>query len=326
MISRKSARLIGECYGTHFRNPLRKTISLLDGQVHELYEETLNNFLFEQDYESWFLQLMRSIIFAGNERKLVRKIMEIHTGETVTPSTQTWTMNQREELGQTLLKKLAGDILKLYETIPVKQLDYSKAETPQEVAILKRLANSARPAAQFSEKLKAQLEMDGYVYRDGHLYPTESSVIDEQAEQNYVELLIGSLNLPDKSTIKHHLKLSEEHYVAKRWDDSISNSRKVLDAILSQVTQAIHLKSDKTPAPAGLLKNATQIREYLEKRGIVTRAERESLDKNYGLLSVTGGHPYIAEKDQARLMRHLALTFSQFVLLRYQGFLDCKTS
>jgi hypothetical protein len=106
-----------------------------------------------------------------------------------------------------------------------------------------------------------------------------------------------------------------------KWDDSISNSRKVLDAILKQITERLYLTIEKKPAPAGLLKNAHQTREYFERRGLVTTVERETLDKTYGLLSVTGGHPYIAEKDQARLMRHLALTFSQFVLLRYQGFL-----
>jgi hypothetical protein len=35
----------------------------------------------------------------------------------------------------------------------------------------------------------------------------------------------------------------------------------------------------------------------------------------YKLLSETGGHPYIAEKDQARLTRHLALIYCQLVLL-----------
>ena len=38
-------------------------------------------------------------------------------------------------------------------------------------------------------------------------------------------------------------------------------------------------------------------------------------------MSDTGGHPYMAAKDQARLMRHLALTFSQFVLLRLEGYI-----
>ena len=164
-------------------------------------------------------------------------------------------------------------------------------------------------------------ELDGYIYKNGKLFTADSSVIKEQEEQTYLEKLVDEFELPDPDTIKHHLSLSDEHFLHGKYDDSISNSRKVLDAILQQVTAAVYLKTENKPAPAGLLKNATQTRGYLEKRGLVTAAERESLDKNYGLLSVTGGHPYIAEKDQARLMRHLALTFGQFVLLRYQGFL-----
>ena len=38
----------------------------------------------------------------------------------------------------------------------------------------------------------------------------------------------------------------------------------------------------------------------------------------------TGSHPYIAQQDQARLLRQLALVLSQFILLRYQGYLNQK--
>ena len=169
--------------------------------------------------------------------------------------------------------------------------------------------------------LKSQLEIDGYVYRDKKLYYSESSVIDEQQEQSYLESLVDSLSLTDRKTIKHHLSLSDEHYINNKWDDSIANSRKVLDAILTQVASAVYSKVNSKPIPPEMLKNATDIRNFLERQNILTRVEREALDKNYSALSATGGHPYIAEKDQARLMRHLALTFSQFVLLRYQGFL-----
>ena len=69
-----------------------------------------------------------------------------------------------------------------------------------------------------------------------------------------------------------------------------------------------------------MLRNASDIRTFLEKQNVLTSIEHQTLARVYGLLSSTGGHPYIAEKDQARLMRHLALTFSQFALLRYEGF------
>ena len=50
---------------------------------------------------------------------------------------------------------------------------------------------------------------------------------------------------------------------------------------------------------------------------ILEKKEKEAIAKVYGLLSDTGSHPYIADRDQARLMRHLSLTFSQ--LTRFQN-------
>jgi hypothetical protein len=54
---------------------------------------------------------------------------------------------------------------------------------------------------------------------------------------------------------------------------------------------------------------------------VLETKEKKAISEIYGLLSETGGHPYIAENDQARLSRNLALTISQFVMLRYEGVL-----
>ena len=208
----------------------------------------------------------------------------------------------RQEIAQKILWQLTVAVLKFCGP----DLDNPIAKESDELILTRALVR--------------QLEIDGYVYCNDRLYPAESTVIPEEAEQSYLESLIVHTQLGDPDTIIHHLKLSEEHFLSAKWDDSISNSRKVLDAILKQITERVYIAVEKKPAPVGLLKNAQQTREYLERQGLVTTVERETLDKTYGLLSVIGGHPYIAEKDQARLMRHLALTFSQFVLLRYQGF------
>ena len=145
-------------------------------------------------------------------------------------------------------------------------------------------------------------------------------MIDEQREQTYLDALINTSNLPEPDIIKHHMRLSEEHYVNKKWDDSISNSRKVLDATLSQVATNVFLKVNNKSIPPEMLKNATDIRLFLEREGLVTKQERELLDKLYALLSASGGHPFIAERDQARLLRQQVLTNCQFVLIQYQGF------
>jgi hypothetical protein len=61
------------------------------------------------------------------------------------------------------------------------------------------------------------------------------------------------------------------------------------------------------------------VRDYLESEELLAAKEKKALAAFYGLMSETGSHPYIAEKDQARLLRFIALTFSQFCLLRLQG-------
>lgn len=159
------------------------------------------------------------------------------------------------------------------------------------------------------------------MFKEGRLYPVESSVIDEQEEQTYLEHLIGKVSLSDEAVIKHHIKLAEEHYVNGRWDDSIANSRKFLEAILAQVADAFNLKKYGSNLSANKLSRPVEIRDYLEREKLIELKEKKAISETYGLLSGTGSHPYIAEKDQARLMWHLALTFSQFVLLRYEGYL-----
>jgi hypothetical protein len=46
------------------------------------------------------------------------------------------------------------------------------------------------------------------------------------------------------------------------------------------------------------------------------------LAKNYGLISNTGSHPNTAHQDQARLMRNLALIYSQYILLQWGWILE----
>ena len=51
---------------------------------------------------------------------------------------------------------------------------------------------------------------------------------------------------------------------------------------------------------------------------LLSLKERLAFDHLYGLLSETGGHPSMAEPDQARIFRRLSLSMALFVLLRYQ--------
>jgi hypothetical protein len=147
----------------------------------------------------------------------------------------------------------------------------------------------------------------------------ESDVLDAREEVGVLEELYTSLALDHKDMFLNHLRLSEEHYLAGKWGDCIANSRSVLECTLREVAAWHSQNIRKMPLPPKTYKSALEVRDYLEAAKLISLTEKEALWKVYGLLSGTGNHPNMAESDQARLMRHLALTFSQFVLLRLQG-------
>lgn len=306
MISRKSAKLITNAFLGTFSYLHKSTSSMYsNNSFMVIREKAIYEFFYERDYDVWFLKKIQGYTSAyyENFRTL---LLGIHTGESI-PFAPDVTPERKQQISQQLLTKLATDIINLYET------------TIEKYGVF----GSDSDARKNISQLKSQLELDGYIYREGTLFPVESSVVDTQAEQSYLETLVDSLGLSDSVTIKHHIKLSEEHYVNGRYSDSIGNSRHFLEAILAQVLEQVSIKLGLNLNPA-VYKNATTTRDHLELNGLLITDEKETLKKIYGLLSNTGGHAYIAQKDQARLMWHLALTCSQFVLLRYEGFLKAN--
>jgi hypothetical protein len=114
------------------------------------------------------------------------------------------------------------------------------------------------------------------------------------------------------------LRLSDEHYMAARWADCISNARKFLELSLQET--AVRLASmNKEQLSRQDLDRPVEVRKYLTTKQLLELKERDAIDKIYGLLSHTGAHPYMAEQDQARLLRQMGLVITQFVLLRLQG-------
>lgn len=305
MISRKSTKLLAELYEYEFTETT--TIKLSD----------FSDFLYERDYSPEFMQTAKQAL-----RTLVRPvdfIKQIHTGESLNQMTINWNSTDKIELGQNLLKKLAEDIINIYEDKKpniITILPGEKNDTSLET--IKMLNKRIIKPFTMIGSLKKQLELDGYIYRDGVLYFSESSVIKEKEEQSYLQLLINSLPLNNKIIILNHLDLSEEHYLNGKWGDSISNSRNFLEAILDNVAQYIHTKKHlvtKTPD------RAVKVRDFLEEQGFINAKEKEAIYRMYGLVSETGAHPNMAEQDEARLMRHLCLTFSQYILLTFETYL-----
>jgi len=310
MISRKTALLLAEIITKVFSYTFNSSSLFHDSQSKRNYAintDDLYDYLFENNYEAWFCNLAKvksgySEKFSHATRNLKEFVLKLHTGETQASATPQWTWEQRQKLGQQYLENLAEDILNSWYTDWSQKQDYAKPIDQNSIELLSR-----------------NLELDGYIYRDSRLLAPEKDVLDVDAETGLLKYLFTSLALANSDTAFHHLSLSAEHYENGNWDDSISNSRKFFECIL-QETVSLHSQTiKKSPLPLSTLEKSVLVREYLEREGLLETKETEAVAKVYGLLSHTGSHPYMAEKDQARLLRHLALTFSQFVLLRLQG-------
>lgn len=229
--------------------------------------------------------------------------MRLHTGESLLKATPDWTWKERAALGQRYLRDLAESLL---------NARYSDSE-------FETYGDRKKKAV---EMMQRQLETDGYVFKNGVLLVPEESVLDDDTEQGVLANLVIEVGLQDHQTILHHLSLSADHYREGRWDDSISNSRKVLEAVLSQTACAYtEQHSDRGNIPTPALERPVKVRDYLEEIGLLDKKEKQTISSVYGLLSEKGAHPHIAHQDQARLLRHLALTLCQFVLLRFRGVL-----
>lgn len=298
MIRRQTAKTLAEAYHEKFRGSV--TTSTVYGPprgAYRLQVDRLYDFLYEHEYEAWFLNAAKALR-TTDVRALKEFIMRLHTGESVVSVTKDWAWQQRAELGQRLLRDLAEDLLALLQAPDGLRSSAAMRRIPQ---------------------LTSELELDGYIFRDGKLYYTEAAVLDTEDEEGILEKLARDLDLANQDIMKHVLRLSETHYVEERWDDSIANSRRYLESVLQEVAARLHILETGQAISRATYDRAVLVRDYVERQGLLERKEKAAIAEVYGLMSDTGSHPYIAERDQARLMRHLALTFAQFVLLRLQG-------
>jgi hypothetical protein len=207
-----------------------------------------------------------------------------------------------KRVGREILHKLAQDILNLFN-------DRSK-EWPSRY----------RYEQQF-QALADRLKLDGYTYQFPRLLAPESDILDTHEARGVLHDLYTRLGLANQDVALHCLELSEQHWLDGKWDDCIGNARRFLEAALREVAAAHSLKQHKTALPDKTYKKAELVRQYLRSEGLLGLNEEEAIRVVYGVLSNAGNHPYIAQNDQARLLRQAALIFAQFVMLRFQGFL-----
>jgi len=259
------------------------------------------DFLFDSDFPAWFCNAARQAGSSTSTRPLQDFLMKLHTGESQYAATEGWSWQEREKLGQRYLQQLAEAIL----TYLGDHSQYLSDST-------KRLL----------EDVPKRLELDGFVFRGTTLLAPEEDALDAEEAAGVLQRLYNDLQLDNAETAMHHLKLSEEHYLATRWDDSIGNSRKFLECVLSEVAQRHAVVARDEALSEAVVRRPVRVRDYLESAGLIETQEKKAVASIYGLLSETGGHPYLAQNDQARLLRHLALTVGQFVMLRLRGWLQ----
>jgi hypothetical protein len=292
MISRKAAASIGRAYEAMFTY---KSSGTYGDRTTRVSRDQLYDFLFENDYSAWLCNLAKTF---HDERDIQEAVMRLHTGETLVPATGSWSWEQRARLGQRYLENLAEDFL---FRIDRGEDWYKKHYGPH------------------YEGVRRQLELDGYSYQDGRLLRREEDAVEVEEAKGVLHRLYKELALANEDVAIHHLRLSEEHYVTAKWDDCISNSRKFLECVLKEVAAKHAEVAEGRSLGKNVKDSPAEVRDYLVRASLLESKEKDALAKVYGLLSHTGGHPYMAQADQARLLRHLALTFSQFAMLRLQG-------
>ncbi len=293
MISRETARLISELCASAFTKHYSSGLYGARG-YHYSDRAGIYDFLFDNDFPAWFCNGARDACSTTSTRSVQDYFMKLHTGETQYPVTLDWSWEQRQQLGQKYLQQLAEAILR----------------------------HSGADSSEALQRCRSKLELDGFTLRDGHLLAPEEDALDAKEAAGVLEQLYSELQLPDEETTIHHLRLSEEHYIAGRWDDSIGNSRKFLECVLGAVAEKRSIVTAGVSLADGVRDRPVRVRDYLESMGLLETGEKTALASIYALLSETGSHPYMAQNEQARMLRHLALTLSQFVMLRLRGSLS----
>lgn len=312
MISRKTARTLGEAYGFVFRKLNRG--SDRRSRSYSVNTNRLYDFLFDHDYPAWLCNAGKNIKAFLDTLPLKEFVMRLHTGETVAAATPEWSWDQRKQLGQKYLEQFAADMVKHLSEELAGYNPYSA------------FRQSHDETSEIYERLLRSLELDGYTFSQGQLHRPEEDALDVRETSGVLQSLYQGLNLRERETAFHHLSLSEDHYIAQRWDDCIGNARKFLELVLSEVSSRHCLSKNGKPLATKAYESPREVRDYLEQEGLLETREKEALAKVYGLLSHTGSHPYMAASEQARLLRHMALTFAQFVMLRLQGALAANSA
>ncbi len=255
MISRRTTVALAQLFRHKFVRP--SYTGYRSGASPSYFAEgaALYDYLFERDYDAWLCNKGKAL--RGEPRVIQDFIMRLHTGETQYEATKDWTWKQRQQLGQRILHELIEDVLN----------DYVQNRPSY---IPDAIAGDLRT-------LQSSVELDGYAYRGSRLIAPEMDVLDVQEEAGVLESLYTTLALGEPEIARHHLRGSEEHYIAGRWGDCIGNSRIFLEGVLREVAFAHSQRVKGVRLPEKVYNRPVDVREYLKNEGLLEPKEKETI-------------------------------------------------
>lgn len=270
------------------------------------------DFCYSHDFETAFLNAIEAGARDG-ERGFEEFILKLHTGESVASLRHRKASDGDALEGQVFLRQFAQAIL----------ADFYQSAITSEDANIKTL----QAALEWGKKdrkhgihgLLKSLELDGYAWVDGNLIHRESAPVDAEKQRELIGVLGGQLGLGKLDVLAHNLKLSEGAYQDGRWEDCVGNARKAMELCFQECASLWSRRVLGQELDAETYKWAGKVRDFLNTHTLLTDDEKKATAASYGLFSGVGNHPYIAQHDQARMGRQIALILAEFVLLRTAG-------
>ncbi|HMF13719.1 MAG TPA: hypothetical protein VKE94_15480 [Gemmataceae bacterium] len=282
--------------------------------------DSLYDFLFEHDFSRGFLDHAKQ---NTTPRELKEFILHLHTGQTIYESDGSVIWEVEGE-GQNLLEQLADSIVRWFISL------FGEEElTENSISVSfwsKRVKIGQDQVSQkffgLMVKLVNNLELDGYTLRkEGHLLFNEGDILDTDEVAGVLQKLHEKLELRNRPVALQALESSGQAWFDEEWKDCVHNARVFLESILQEIANSHSLKYHGKELGKEIYEGPGKVREYLHREKVIEEKERIALKEDYGFLSMVGSHPYLASSEQARFLRHHALSLAQFVMLIYEGYI-----
>lgn len=161
-------------------------------------------------------------------------------------------------------------------------------------------------------RLRRELELEGYLWRDGRLLRLEENVLDPEEEGDALTRLYLELGLPHHEQVLQDVEACHEHYVEGRWGDCLKHARDVYETVTLETVR--HLD----PNVGNRRLQPREVRDRLLRLQVLSRDEKAFTDNMYFLLCA-GGHPNQLEQVTARIRRLQALAETHMILLKLEA-------